>query len=101
MENAINSKFELVKFRLFDTQINGGLIECCDTLVNGVPYADVNNAHKILAGLDIINTLIKFYNTSAPIFIDNRESINEIYSINTQIISLIVTTDSKLRMEAV
>ena len=99
LENAINSKFEIVKFRLFDTQINGGLIECCDTLVNGVPYSDVNNAHKILAGLDIINTLIKFYNTSAPIFIDNRESINEIYPINTQIISLIVTTDSKLRIE--
>ena len=75
------------------------MLECCDTLVNGVPYADVNNAHKILAGLDIINTLIKFYNTSAPIFIDNRESINEIYKIDTQIISLIVTTDSKLRIE--
>lgn len=101
LENAINSKFELVKFRLFDTQINGGLIECCDTLVNGVPYADVNNAHKILAGLDIINTLIKHYNRSAPIFIDNRESINEIDYIGTQIISLVVTTDSKLRMEAV
>ena len=101
MENAINSKFELVKFRLFDTQINGGLIECCDTLVNGVPYTDVNNAHKILAGLDIINTLIKHYNRSAPIFIDNRESINEIDYIGTQIISLVVTTDSKLRMEAV
>lgn len=54
LENAINSKFELVKFRLFDTQINGGLVECCDTLVNGVPYSDVNNAHKILAGVDII-----------------------------------------------
>ena len=37
--------------------------------------------------------------TSAPIFIDNRESINEIYKIDTQIISLIVTTDSKLRIE--
>lgn len=101
LENAINSKFELVKFRLFDTQINGGLIECCDTLVNGVPYTDVNNAHKILAGLDIINTLIKFYNTSAPIFIDNRESINEIDYIGTQIISLVVTTDSKLRIEVI
>lgn len=100
LENAINSKFELVKFRLFDTQINGGLVECCDTLVNGIPYADVNNAHKILAGLDIINTLIKFYGTSAPIFIDNRESINEIYNIDTQIISLIVTTDKELRIEA-
>lgn len=101
LENAINSKFQIVKFRLFDTQINGGLIECCDTLVNGVPYSDVNNAHKILAGLDIINTLIKFYNTSAPIFIDNRESINEIYPINTQIISLIVSTDFQLRIEVV
>ena len=99
LENAINSKFELVKFRLFDTQINGGLVECCDTLVNGVPYADVNNAHKILAGLDVINTLVKFYNTSAPIFIDNRESINEIDYIGTQIISLVVTTDPKLRIE--
>ncbi len=100
LEKSINDKFQVVKFRLFDVQINGGLVECCDTLVNGVPYADVNNAHKILAGLDIINTLIKFYDTSAPIFIDNRESINELYDINTQIISLIVTTDTTLRIEA-
>lgn len=100
LENAINSKFKVVKFRLFDTQINGGLVECCDTLVNGVPYSDVNNAHKILAGLDIINTLTKFYNnTSAPIFIDNRESINEIYPLDTQIINLIVTNDPTLRIE--
>lgn len=99
LENAINSKFEIVKFRLFDTQINGGLVECCDTLVNGVPFSDVNNAHKILAGLDIINTLIKFYNTQAPIFIDNRESINNLYNIGTQIISLIVSEDPVLRIE--
>lgn len=101
LENAINSKFEIVRFRLFDTQINGGLVECCDTLVNGVPYADVNNAHKILAGLDIIDTLIKFYNTKAPIFIDNRESINQLFNIDTQLISLIVTNDPELRIEVI
>ena len=101
LEAAINSKFKIVKFRLFDTQINGGLIECCDTLVNGVPYNDVNNAHKIIAGLDIINTLMEFYKVSAPIFIDNRESINELYNVNTQIISLIVTEDPVLRIEVV
>lgn len=101
LENAINSNFEIVQFRLFDTQINGGLIECCDTLVNGVPYADVNNAHKIIAGLDIIKTLSKFYNITAPIFIDNRESINELCNIDAQVISLIVTEDTELRMEAV
>lgn len=99
LENAINSNFEIVNFRLFKTQINGGLEECCDTLVNGVPYSDVNNAHKIIAGLDIIKTLSKFYNYSAPIFIDNRESINTLCTIDAQIISLIVTEDAKLRIE--
>ena len=99
LENAINSNFEIVNFRLFKTQINGGLEECCDTLVNGVPYSDVNNAHKIIAGLDIIKTLSKFYNNSAPIFIDNRESINTLCTIDAQIISLIVTEDTKLRIE--
>lgn len=99
LENAINSNFEIVQFKLFDTQINGGLIECCDTLVNGVPFADVNNAHKIIAGLDIIKTLSKFYNITAPIFIDNRESINELCNIDAQVISLIVTEDPELRIE--
>lgn len=99
LENAINSNFEIVNFRLFKTQINGGLEECCDTLVNGVPYSDVNNAHKIIAGLDIIKTLSRFYNKNAPIFIDNRESINKLCEINTQIISLVVTEDPKLRIE--
>ncbi|MBR3697561.1 MAG: AAA family ATPase [Clostridia bacterium] len=99
LENAINSNFEIVKFRLFKTQINGGLEECCDTLVNGVPYSDVNNAHKIIAGLDIIKTLSKFHNRTAPIFIDNRESINTLCVIDAQIISLVVTEDPKLRIE--
>ena len=100
IEETINSKFELVKFRMFKKQKNEGVIECCDALVNGVPYADVNNAHKILAGLDIINTLSKFYkNTTAPIFIDNRESINNLCQMNTQIISLVVTEDPELRIE--
>lgn len=101
LENAINSNFEIVNFRLFKTQINGGLEECCDTLVNGVPYSDVNNAHKIIAGLDIIKTLTKFHNRTAPIFIDNRESINDLCPINTQVISLVVTDDTTLRMESI
>ena len=98
LENAINSNFEIVKFRLFDTQINGGLVECCDTLVNGVPFSDVNNAHKIIAGLDIIKTISRFHNRTAPIFIDNRESINDLCKIDAQVISLVVTTDPKLRI---
>ena len=102
LENSINDKFKLVKFRLFDIQKNGAMRECCDALVNGVPYDDVNNAHRVLAGLDIINTFSKFYNVITPIFIDNRESINSINNIlemNPQVISLIVTLDKNLRIE--
>lgn len=99
VEEIVNNKFKFIKFRLFIPQKNGGFTESCEALVNGVPYSDVNNAHKILAGLDIIETLSKFYNTTAPIFIDNRESINELYEIDSQLISLVVTEDPQLRIE--
>ena len=98
-ENAINSHFSLVKFKLLTENVNGAIEETCIATVDGVPFDDLNNAKKITAGLDIINTLIKFKGKSAPIFIDNRESINELYNIDTQIISLIVTKDPVLRIE--
>ena len=98
-ENAINSHFNLVKFKLLTENMNGAIEETCIATVDGVPFDDLNNAKKITAGLDIINTLIKFEGKSAPIFIDNRESINELYNIDTQIISLIVTNDTTLRIE--
>ena len=47
-------------------------IECCDTLIKGVPFQDANNAAKINAGIDIINTLTDHYDITAPIFVDNR-----------------------------
>lgn len=94
----INGRFKYVTFKLFDTQINGGEVECCDTLVNGVPFQDANNAGKINAGLDIINTLCEHYGVYAPIFIDNRESVNNLIDCNSQVVNLIVSTDKKLRV---
>jgi len=35
-ETKINKLFKFVKFRLFETQINGAEVEACETLVNGV-----------------------------------------------------------------
>ena len=46
------------------------------------------------AGLDIINTLCKFYGVCAPIFIDNRESVNDIIETESQIINLVVNKDN-------
>ena len=99
LEDKLNSKFKTVKFKLFDIQVNGGINETFVTTVNGVPFEDLNNAMKINAGLDIINTLTDYYNFKAPIFIDNRESVNEIVDVESQVINLIVSKHKSLRVE--
>lgn len=99
LEARINEKFKFVNFRMFETQINGGEAECCDALIDGVPFSDANTASRINAGLDIINTLCEHYQVTAPIFIDNRESIINVIDIKSQLINLIVSEkDSKLRV---
>ncbi|MGE5354000.1 MAG: AAA family ATPase [Acidobacteriota bacterium] len=95
LESSINEKFNLVRFKLFDTQINGGLTETCEALINGVPFRDANSASKINAGLDIINALHEHYQVQAPIFIDNRESITDIIPTQAQVINLIVSSSDK------
>jgi DNA repair exonuclease SbcCD ATPase subunit len=94
-EEAVNSKFKMVKFRMFETQINGGLKATCEALVNGVPFSDANTASKINAGVDVINTLSEFYQCNAPIFIDNRESVTQIIDTESQLISLVVSPKNK------
>lgn len=92
----INSKFEKVKFKLFERQINGGVSECCVATVDGVPYGDLNTAKKINAGIEILNTLQEHFNIIAPVFVDNKESINSIKSTRGQFIGLCVSLDKEL-----
>lgn len=100
LENKINNTFKYVTFKMFDIQINGGITETCQALIKGVPFADANNAAKYNAGIDIINALSKFYGTTAPVFIDNREGIIDLIDTDSQIINLIVSKEDKvLRVE--
>ena len=97
---AVNGKFRLTTFRLFTEAINGSLQDCCDAIVNGVPYSDLNNAMQINAGLDCIQTLSEFYGVHVPIFVDNAESVTELYNVDTQVIRLVVSeNDKELRCE--
>jgi DNA repair exonuclease SbcCD ATPase subunit len=100
LEEKVNTKFKYVKFKMFRNQINGGLEECCEPCIKGIPFtSNLNTAAKINAGLDIINTLCSHYKVNAPIFIDNRESTNRIIEVSSQIINLIVSKDKTLRIE--
>lgn len=95
----INGKFRLVTWKMFEQQINGGISECCECLINGVPYSDANNASRINAGIDIINAFQEHYGIYAPVFIDNAESINRVMPVAGQLIRLVVSKDKKLRIE--
>lgn len=102
LEDSINKKFKgAVTFKLFENQINGGLSETCEALINGVPFSDANTASKINAGLSILNTLCEHYGVYAPVFIDNAESINQIIHTDSQLIRLVVSLNEELKVEGV
>ncbi|MCC0716956.1 recombinase RecF, partial [Clostridioides sp. ES-S-0077-01] len=101
LESNISSKFKNVTFKLFKEQINKGIEETCEALINGVPFSNVNTAGQINAGLDIINTLSNHFEVKMPIFIDNRESVNTLIDIDSQIINLVVSNDNPLKIERV
>ena len=102
ISNAINDKFQIVSFRLFEDQINGGLKETCECTVNGVPFSSLNNGHRVIAGLDIIRSLSELYGVSAPVFIDNSEAVNteNFPEMDAQMIHLVVTDDKELKVES-
>lgn len=100
LEDEINKKFNgAVAFKLFNQQVNGGISECCEALIDGVPFGNANTAGQINAGLSIINTLCNHYGVQAPIFIDNRESVNNLIDSDNQIINLIVSEDKRMKVE--
>lgn len=98
----VNEKFNVVSFKLFEDQINGGLKETCECTVNGVPLSSLNNGHRIIAGLDIIQSLSNLYEVSCPVFIDNSEAVNEVNfpEMNAQMIHLAVTENKELKIES-
>jgi len=96
VEQQINSKFEIVKWKMFEQNLsNDDVTEICECLKDGVPWPSLNNAGQIQAGLDIIRTFNRFYNLYLPVFIDNRESVTNIPKMETQIINLIVDPKSE------
>lgn len=100
LEESINSKFELVKFKLFNILKNGGLEEVCEATYNGIEYGtSLNTGARINCDLDIINTLSKEFGLRVPVFVDNTESVNDLHPINSQMIELRVTKNKNLKVE--
>ena len=89
LEDKINGEFEIAEFKLFAKQVNGGISQTCETIVEGVPYSTGLNAGcQTMAGIDIINKLSDHYDFYAPIFADNAEGVSRIPGTKSQLIKL-------------
>lgn len=100
LTEKINAHFENVRFRLFKVQINEGIKADCEVLAktaNGyIPYSTANNAARINAGLEIIRGFAKHFGMTAPVFVDNAESITRLDSSGLQVIRLVVSEQDKV-----
>lgn len=100
LEENVNGHFSYVKWSMFTKDLDGNMKPYCECYHDGVPYSRLNGAAKVNAGIDIANTFSRFYQVSAPMVLDECESVNDpIYSGDQQQIRLKVTTDDKLKFE--
>lgn len=95
IENALGNE---ISVKLFEQQLNGETKQTCKLTVDGVPFNDLNNGHKIIAGLNLIKALQSLYDVYLPVFVDNAESINNsnLPDMQCQIIKLKVSDDKEL-----
>ena len=87
-ESLLNADFKLVDWKLFNVQVNGGIEQVCTPMVNGIEYQSLNRAMQFAVGVDIINTLSKWMDKEAPIWVDNAEAYVSIPDTDAQVILL-------------
>ena len=103
LTEKINPLFKVVKWKLFNQLTNGGWEECCVCQINGSDYGDntTSTTERMMAGMDIINTLQELNEVKAPIFLDDADLYNDfnIPEMDCQVIKLCVSEDDVLRVE--
>lgn len=96
LEERVNKLFILIKFKMFETLLNGSTKPTCVLTMHGVSYNDLSNSEKINAGIDLIRAMNTYNDMYAPIIIDNAESCNDILPTSCQQIRLVVSRDEQL-----
>ena len=104
LTEEINKHFKIVKWQLFNYQKNGGYVDCCIPLIDGRQFGtSTNKGREILAKLNIISGLQKFFGQSYPVFLDNAESLSEQTTkridMDCQLVMMSVSEDKELRIE--
>lgn len=94
LTESINSHFKVVSWKLFDYQKNGEYKECLIPMIGSTPYDSLSGGEKMVAMVDIVTTLQRWFDTYLPVFIDEAgiatsDTLGQIRGLaNTQIILL-------------
>lgn len=100
----INKNFDIVKWQMFEYQKNGDYKDCCVPTIDGKRFGEsTNTSREVLAKLDIIKGLQRFYGQSYPVFLDGAECLSDETTkrieMDCQLILLKVTEDKELKIE--
>lgn len=107
LTDQVNSHFKLVKFRLFDYLKNGSVVDDCEPTIDGKSLKDHSNgALRVLAKLDIVDGLQRFYGQYYPVFADDFSLVTDNtecrIDMNCQLIKLVAekgVKELKIEME--
>ena len=100
VERSLAALFRTARWRMFDRTIDGAVVETCVVCdKDGTPYGSMNDAMKVLCGIDCIRVFSERYGNSAPIFVDNAEGIlRDGFDTRAQVIRLVVKDVERLNL---
>lgn len=104
LEDYINSFFTHFQFALFDSTLDGNIVETCRMMVDGVPYGNgLNHGDRILCEIDLVKGFQKMMGVNLPIFVDDSESVDmdRIPKLDNQLIVLRRTDDKELTVRGI
>ena len=77
LEDSVNAYFDVIKWRFFEKQINGGYQEVCKAEVNGTSYDGLlNKSDRILCQMDLCKGFMRSVWISLPLIGDDMESVD-------------------------
>ena len=90
--------YKEISFLMYRPLVNGGEEPACETMVDGVPWPDVNHGHKIIAGMKIAKSLSEHYGVSGPMWVDNAEAVVTLDTPMAQTIALYAADVGNLKV---
>lgn len=96
LQDRVNELFPTIRFKMFNTLLNGNVEPTCVLTMNGVSYPNLSTSEQIIAGLECIEAMCQLNQSFAPIWVDNSESITNVPQTTSQQILLVVSAGQPL-----